>query len=143
MEKENVKRKLSQKNYAKREKNNRSSSSFVTNKENFSLLLVQELVPIQPVPGQLLEDRDIFVEKDDKNKIISKVKKVLISSGYCMESAKNTSLFCNQRLYRNIDFQSQINQPKEMPTTGHFCVLFRQSARKQPPSTPTRVSLIF
>ena len=29
-----------------------------------------------------------------------------------------------------IDVQSQINQPKELPTTGHFCVLLRQSARK-------------
>jgi len=28
-----------------------------------------------------------------------------------------------QRLYRNIDVQSQINPPKELPTTGHFSVL--------------------
>ena len=29
-----------------------------------------------------------------------------------------------------IDVQSQINLPKELPTTGNFCVLLIQSARK-------------
>ena len=41
-----------------------------------------------------------------------------------------------------IDVQSQINQPKELPTTGHFCVLLKQPAWKLTPSSPTCVSLI-
>ena len=36
----------------------------------------------------------------------------------------------------NIDVQSQINQPKELLTTGPFCVLLRQSARKHSVSYP-------
>ena len=31
----------------------------------------------------------------------------------------------------HIDVQSQVNEPKELPNTGHFCVLLRQSARIQ------------
>ena len=34
-----------------------------------------------------------------------------------------------------IDVQSQINQPKELPKTGHFCIQLRQSARKHTLST--------
>ena len=37
-----------------------------------------------------------------------------------------------KRLYRKdtVDVQSQINEPKELVATGHFCVQLRQSARK-------------
>ena len=46
-----------------------------------------------------------------------------------------------------IDVQNQINQPKELLTTGHFCVLLRQSARQYsedyPLCTPLCACLIF
>ena len=40
-----------------------------------------------------------------------------------------TSVFFKDYI-EQIDVQKQINQPKELPTTGHFCILLRQSARR-------------
>jgi len=41
-----------------------------------------------------------------------------VNSNFRMSTYSTT----HQRQDRNIDVQSQINQPKELPTTGHFCV---------------------